>query len=105
MKITVNGRHLVITDPIKDYAMKKMEKLDKYFDNLGDITVTLSAVKLKTGPAHTAELIAVMNGNILKAVSTEDDLYAAIDKAQAVLERQIRKNKSKLRDNKFAAAP
>ena len=105
MKITVNGRHLVITDPIKDYAMKKMEKLDKYFDNLGDITVTLSAVKLKTGPAHTAELIAVMNGNILKAVSTEDDLYAAIDKAQAVLERQIRKNKSKLRDNKFAATP
>lgn len=105
MKVTVNGRHLLITDSINEYAVKKMDKLDKYFDNLGNINVTLSAVKLKTGPAHTAELIATMNGNILKAVSTEDDLYAAIDKAQAVLERQIRKNKSKLRDNKFVTTP
>ncbi len=71
MKITVLGRHLVITDPINDYAVKRMEKLEKYFDNLGDITVTLSAVKLKKGPSHTAEVIANANGNILKAVSTE----------------------------------
>ena len=100
MKITVLGRHLVITDPINDYAVKKMEKLDKYFDNLGDITVTLSAVKLKKGPSHTAEVIANANGNILKAVATENDLYVAIDKAANILEGQIKKYKEKLRDNK-----
>ena len=89
MKITVFGRHLVITDPINDYAVKKMEKLDKYFDNLGDITVTLSAVKLKKGPSHTAEVIANANGNILKAVATENDLYVAIDKAANILEGHV----------------
>ncbi len=100
MKITVLGRHLVITDPINDYAVKRMEKLEKYFDNLGDITVTLSAVKLKKGPSHTAEVIANANGNILKAVSTENDLYVALDKVSSVLEGQIKKYKEKLRDNK-----
>lgn len=100
MKITVLGRHLVITDPINDYAVKKMEKLEKYFDNLREITITLSAVKLKKGPSHTAEVIANVNGNILKAVSTENDLYIAMDKVATILEGQIKRYKEKLRDNK-----
>lgn len=99
MKVTLVGRHLVVTDAINDYAEKRVAKLEKYFDRIGDVTVTLSAVKLKTGPSHTAEMKANLNGNILKAVSTENDLYVAIDKAGNILEGQVKKYKSKLRDN------
>ena len=99
MKITINGRHLVVTEPINDYAVKKVEKLEKYFDRISEVTVTLSAVKLRKGPSHTAEMRAYLNGTVLKAVSTEGDLYLAIDKAVVVLERQVRKYKEKLRTN------
>ncbi|NME35626.1 MULTISPECIES: ribosome hibernation-promoting factor, HPF/YfiA family [Fusobacterium] len=99
MKISINGRHLVVTDPINDYAVKRVEKLDKFFDRISEVVVTLSAVKLKKGPSHTAEMRAHINGTVLKAVSTEGDLYVAIDKATSILEGQIRKYKEKLRDN------
>ncbi|MFK4785201.1 ribosome hibernation-promoting factor, HPF/YfiA family [Fusobacterium sp. MFO224] len=105
MKISIVGRHLLITDAINDYAEKRIVKLEKYFNRIGDVSVTLSAVKLKTGPSHTAEMIANVNGNILKSVATEKDLYVAIDKAAAILEGQVRKYKSKLRDNNVALSP
>ena len=99
MKISINGRHLVVTDPINDYAVKRVEKLDKFFDRISEIVVTLSAVKLKKGPSHTAEMRAHINGTVLKAVSTEGDLYVAIYKATSILEVHIRKYKEKLRNN------
>ncbi len=99
MKITIYGRHLTVTEPISDYATKKVEKLEKFFDRINEISVTLSAVKLKSGPSHTAEMRAYFHGSVLKAVSTEGDLYVAIDKAAAILERQIRKTKEKIRSN------
>ena len=100
MRISVNGRHLVVTDPINDYTVKRVEKLDKYFDRISEIVVTLSAVKLRKGPSHTAEMRAHLNSTVLKAVATESDLYVAIDKATSILEGQIKKYKEKLRDNK-----
>ncbi len=99
MRISVNGRHLVVTDPINDYTVKRVEKLDKYFDRISEIVVTLSAVKLRKGPSHTAEMRAHLNSTVLKAVATESDLYVAIDKATSILEGQIKKYKEKLRDN------
>lgn len=105
MKISIVGRHLLITDAINDYAEKRVLKLEKYFNRIRDVVVTLSAVKLKTGPTHTAEMIANVNGNILKAVSTEKDLYVAIDKAAGILEGQVRKYKSKLKDNNDTSSP
>jgi len=105
MRVSILGRHLTITNAINDYTEKKVLKLEKYFNRIGDVSVTLSAVKLKTGPSHTAEMITNVNGNVLKAVSTEKILYIAIDKAASILEGQVKKYKSKLRDDSTAESP
>lgn len=105
MNITFTaGRNFVITDAIKDYAETKLSRLKKYFDNIKEIQATLSAVKSKTGPIQTAEVRVILNGNVIKGVAVEADLYAAIDKVTDILERQITKYKEKLRDDNHISA-
>ncbi|MBC2855845.1 MAG: ribosome-associated translation inhibitor RaiA [Cetobacterium sp.] len=101
MKITFEaGKNFVITEAIKNYAETKLSKMEKHFDNLMEIRVKLSAVKTKTGPIQTAEARAHINGNIIKGVATEPDLYAAIDRVEEILQKQITKHKEKLRDDR-----
>ncbi|MGL6115056.1 ribosome hibernation-promoting factor, HPF/YfiA family [Cetobacterium sp. SF1] len=100
MKITFNaGRNFTITEAIKIYAENKLANLKKYFDAITEMQITLSAVKSKSGPIQTAEVRVYINGDMLKAVAVENDLYASIDKVEHILEKQLTKYKEKLRDN------
>lgn len=102
MRLIIHGRHLDITPGIRLHAEKKINKIKKYFDNIMEVDVTLSAENLKTGDYHTADVLVYMNGNKIKASATDEDLYAAIDEVVDVLEQQITKYKEKLRDNKHS---
>lgn len=62
MKITIHGKQLVITDAIKNYAETKLGRVEKYHDNIIELAVSLSAVKLKSGNSHTAEVLAYLGG-------------------------------------------
>ncbi|MGL4307658.1 ribosome hibernation-promoting factor, HPF/YfiA family [Cetobacterium sp. SF1] len=106
MNITFNGaKGFVITEAIKAYAEKRLNKLAKYGEDIKEIRVTLSAVKSKTGPIQTAEVRVHLNGyNVIKAVAVEDDLYASIDKAEAILDRQMVKYKEKHKEDKYNSA-
>ncbi|AVQ21735.1 ribosomal subunit interface protein [Fusobacterium necrophorum subsp. funduliforme] len=95
MKLSIQGKRLVLTDAIKAYAERKFEKVEKFHDGILEINVTLSAVKLKTGNYHSAEVLAYLSGKTLKATSTEEDLYFAIDQAADALEVQLKKHKDK----------
>ncbi|SJZ77648.1 putative sigma-54 modulation protein [Cetobacterium ceti] len=100
MKITfIAGRNFIITEAIKNYAESKLTGLKKYFDAITEIQVTLSAVKSKNGPIQTAEVRVYIDGDLIKAVAVESDLYASIDKVEHILEKQLTKYKEKLRDN------
>ncbi len=103
MRLIIHGRHLDVTEPIRLHAEKKINKIKKYFDNIMEVDVTLSAESLKTGDYHTADVLVYMNGNKIKATATDEDLYASIDEVVDVLEQQIKKHKEKLRDNKHNA--
>lgn len=98
MKMTIHGKQLVITDAIRSYAENKLGRVEKYHDNIIELTINLSAVKLKTGNYHTAEVLAYLSGSTVKASCTEVDLYAAIDQVSDVLEGQLKKYKAKIRD-------
>ena len=95
MKLNVRGDKLVITDSIKEYIEEKINKLEKYFDN-SDIEA-----KVVAKVANNKQIIEVTiptNKYTLRAEERNEDLYAAIDLVIDKLERQIRKNKTKLND-------
>lgn len=100
MKIIISGRHLKITEPIKDYTEEKIGRLKKYFDNILEVDVTLSVEYSKTeGDLHKADGLLFANGTKIKVEAENNDLYAAIDELSDMLERQVRKYKEKLKDH------
>lgn len=90
MNIKVVGKDLEVTDAIRDYAEKKMDKLTKYLEDF-DGTVTIKV----EGNEQVAETRVSYQGITYKAVTAHKDLYASIDKNIDILEGQIRKAKTK----------
>ena len=101
MKIIITGRKIDISAGMRSYAEKKIGKLDKFFDEAAEAQVTLSVEKDR----QTAELTIYHGGFVYRAEDTTEDMYASIDTAVNLIERQIRKNKTrlekKLRDGAF----
>lgn len=94
MKCNIRGEKLKITDAIRDYVENKMSKLDKYF-KASDVSANV-LIKLK-GKKEAIEVTIPYDKHILRNEEIHDDLYAAIDLVVDKLERQIRKNKTKLK--------
>ncbi len=95
MKMNIRGSKVKITSAINDYIENKIGKLDKYLENPNDITANV-VVKVK-GKDQTVEVTIPMKKFILRAEDTHNDLYAAIDLVSEKLERQIRKNKTRMK--------
>lgn len=91
MNIKITGKDLKATDAIKDYTEKKLERIQKYFDEEFDVNVTIKAEK----NMQIAEMHVVTRTNTYRAVTEHKDLYASIDKNIDILEGQIRKAKTK----------
>ena len=93
MNITITGKELKATEAIKDYAEKKLTRIEKYFgDEAIDVTVT---IKKENATSEIAEMYVTVKGMSYKAVTEDKDLYASIDKNIDILEGQIRKAKAK----------
>ncbi len=90
MKIKITGKELKITDAINDYVEKKLDRIDKYFEN-AEADVTIKTEKQD----QIAEIFVTANGEKYRAVTEDRDLYASIDKDIDILEGQIRKTKTK----------
>ncbi len=90
MKIKITGKELKITEAINDYVERKLDRIDKYFEE-AEADVTLRTEK----NAQIAEIYVIANGNKYRAVTEDKDMYASIDKDIDILEGQIRKAKTK----------
>ena len=90
MEVKIIGKELKVTDAIKDYIERKLDRIDKYFEN-ATAEVTLRTEK----NAQIAEIMVNANGSVYRAVTEDRDLYASIDKDIDILEGQIRKAKTK----------
>lgn len=102
MKYNIRGDKLVVTDAINNYVESKIDRLNKYFKE-DDI---LANVLLKVrGNSQIIEVTIPTDKFILRSEEEDKDLYAAIDLVTDKLERQIRKNKTRLNkqniDNKY----
>lgn len=95
MKLNIRGSKIEITDAIKSYLESKLQKLDKYFENPEEINANIVA-KTK-GIDQTIEITIPIKKAILRVEESNKDLYSSIDLAVDKLERQIRKNKTKIK--------
>ena len=91
MNIKITGKELKATDAIKDYVEKKLERIQKYFEDDFDVNVTIRTEK----NVQIAEMHVITKANTYRAVTEHSDLYASIDKDIDILEGQIRKAKTK----------
>ena len=94
MKYNVRGDKILVTDAIKDYITEKIDKLNKYFDEPDEITAKI-LIKVK-GYNQTIEVTIPTTSFTIRNEESAEDLYAAIDSVVDKIERQIRKNKTKI---------
>ena len=92
MKVIISGKNFSLTDSIKDYIEDKLQKLDKYFTPEMEAKVTLGTQKNRM----YAEITIPSKGVIFRAEQGSTDMYVSIDLTVDVLERQIRKYKSRI---------
>ena len=94
MEILIRGDKVDATKAISDYAKEKLSKLDKYIDNAEKVKATIF-MKIRNH-SQKVEVTIPLKKLILRAEEEREDVYAAIDVVVDKIERQIRKNKTKL---------
>lgn len=94
MKYNIRGEKVEITPSIRSYIEDKIGKLDKYFENPDQINANV-VIKVR-GKEQKIEITVPAMHYTLRSEEYHDDLYAAIDLTVDKLERQIRKNKTKI---------
>ncbi len=95
MKVKIEERHMEQSDPLRDYAISKAGELEKFFDGIISVEVTMDVEKERRTVKVFAHLI---NKKIVKASAESDDMYVSIDSAIDKIERQLKKYNEKLKD-------
>lgn len=97
MQVTITGRHMGVSESLKNYCRKKSERLIRFFNRIQSIEVILDS----NNGQHFAEMI-VHSERTQPFVAREqhEDAYAAVDLMLDKVERQIRRHKEKLRNRK-----
>jgi putative sigma-54 modulation protein len=92
MKVTVIAKNMELTDALKEIVQKKISKLEKYFEANVEAKATLSIQKSR----QIIEVTIPFNGVILRGEEATSDMYKSLDLVEDKLERQIRKQKTRL---------
>ena len=92
MQLSISGRHIDVTDALKDYVTGKLTKLERHYGHITNIHVVLSVDKVD----QRAEATAHVSGAELFADAVSEDLYAAVDMLADKLDRQVIKHKERL---------
>lgn len=92
MKVKINARKFTVDDRTREYIDKKLAKLDKFFPTDTEATVSLFGRKGE----ERVELTIQKNGTIFRAEVSDNEYESALIKAVEIIERQIRKNRTRL---------
>ena len=92
MRIIITGRNIDLTDGLKNAVEDKLSKLEKYFTPDTDVYVTLSVEKER----QKVEVTIPAKGNIIRSEQVSNDMYVSIDLVEEVIERQLKKYRTKL---------
>ncbi len=94
MKFIIVGKNLEVTPGLKSAVEEKIGKLAKYFNEYTQVNVTLSVEK----DSQKIEVTIPVKGRIIRSEQTSSDMYVSIDLVEEIIERQLKKYKSKIVD-------
>lgn len=98
MQLTITGRHVEVTEAIRAYAEKKVEKLRKYSDGLFDVHMIMEVEK----KGQSVEITLSGAGCSLNSKETTADMYESIDKSVDKMESQLKKHREKTKVRKVS---
>jgi putative sigma-54 modulation protein len=100
MNLNLTGQRLEITPAIRAYVVSKLERVNRHFDHVIDVSVVMSVDKLR----QKIEANVHVRGKDIHAESVDADMYAAIDALADKLDRQVLKHKELLKDHRCDSA-
>jgi putative sigma-54 modulation protein len=97
--VVIKGRGIGVSDKVREYAEKKISKLDHYLPDIGEVRVDLSAERTArdADDRQVVQLTVPLRGTILRSEERSSDLFTSLDMALDKLQRQIERYKSKHR--------
>lgn len=98
MRYIIVGKNIEVTEALKETVEKKIDRLSKYFTDNTEIHVTFGVERSR----QKIEVTIPMKGNLIRAEQASDDMYVSIDLVVDIIERQVRKYKNKLVQQKQA---
>ena len=96
MKFVILGKNIDVTEGLRSAVEDKIGKLEKYFTPETEVHVTLSVEKDR----QKIEVTIPVKGNIIRSEQVSNDMYVSIDLVEEIIERQLKKYKTKLVDQK-----
>jgi putative sigma-54 modulation protein len=96
MQSRTTARHFDLTDELKSFVDKEIDKLERYFNNIIDTHLILDAEKSRM----TAELKVKVHGTVLTSKVRSFDMYESVEKVIDKMEQQLKRYKERLKDKK-----
>lgn len=100
MRYTISGKNIDITPGLKSAVENKLGKLERYFSPDTEVQVTMSVEKGR----QKVEVTIPVKGSTIRAEQDSNDMYVSIDLVEELIERQIKKYKTKIIDKKQSAS-
>ena len=94
MKFVILGKNIEVTEGLRSAVEEKIGKLEKYFNEETEVHVTLSVEKDR----QKIEVTIPVKGSIIRSEQISNDMYVSIDLVEEIIERQLKKYKTKLTD-------
>jgi putative sigma-54 modulation protein len=98
MNLHLTGHHVEITPSIREYVVSKLERINRHFEQVIDVSVIMSVQKLD----QKIEASVHLSGKDIHVECHDADMYAAIDGLVDKLDRQIIKHKEKFQEGRHA---
>ena len=100
MQLKLTGHHVELTDALRSYVEKRLERITRHFDNVIDVSCVLTVEKLE----HKAEATLHVSGGNIHVDAVDGNMYAAIDALADKLDRGVKKHKEKVQDHHASEA-
>ncbi len=100
MRYNITGKNIEVTDDLRAAVLKKIGKLERYFSEDTTVTVALSVEKGR----QKIEVTIPVRGSIIRSEQSSNDMYVSIDLVEEVIERQLKKYKTKLTSHQQSGA-
>ncbi len=99
MKFIILGKNIEVTPGLKSAVEDKIGKLEKYFSPDTEVHVTLSVEKER----QKIEVTIPVKGSIIRSEQVSNDMYVSIDLVEEIIERQLKKYKTRITDRHHSA--